>query len=74
MGRQVVTQELIDWADRIFVMDEKYDCHLTKLKSMFNTAGKKIDVLCILDIYDRGDLALVQLLKLRLAEFGILVT
>ena len=72
LGGQVVTQELIDWADRIFVMDEERDCHLTKLSLEFDTNGKRINILDIPDVYLRGDLILIEILKQRLGSFGIL--
>lgn len=73
LGGQVVTQDLINWADRVFVMDEKNDCHLTLLNSRFNTNGKRVDVLDIIDMYSRGNELLIELLKSKLASFGILI-
>jgi predicted protein tyrosine phosphatase len=37
-----VSQELIDWADKIFVMCERTDRHLTFLKENFNLTGKQV--------------------------------
>jgi predicted protein tyrosine phosphatase len=37
-----VTQELIDWADQIFVMSELDDGHLTFLETHFNLKGKAV--------------------------------
>jgi len=69
-GGQVVTQELIDWADRIFVMDENNDRHLTSLRNNFNVFDKDAYVLNVPDIYNRGNSVLVELLKKRLASIG----
>lgn len=72
-GGQVATQELVDWADRIFVMDEVHDRHRTRLMGMFEMRGKEVNVLDIPDKYNRGELALVRLLKSKLAKFSIAV-
>jgi predicted protein tyrosine phosphatase len=37
-----VNQELIDWADKIFVMSELEDRHLTHLEAHFNLKGKAV--------------------------------
>mgnify|MGYP001590929593 FL=1 len=73
-GGQVVTQELVDWADRIFVMDEINDQHRTRLTRMFEMRGKEVNVLGIPDRYDRGEMALVILLKSKLAVLNIPVS
>lgn len=73
-GGQVVTQKLIAWADRIFVMDEVHDQHRTKLMRMFETHGKEVSVLDIPDRYNRGEMALVRLLKSKLAVLNIAVS
>mgnify|MGYP001560939067 CR=1 FL=1 len=52
-----VTQELIDWADKIFVMSEKEEKHLTLLKERFNIGDKKIEVL---EVPDRYNIALAK--------------
>ena len=66
---QKVTQEMLDWADMIFVMSESEDGHVTYLKENFDLHGKKIHDLEILDRYDRGEPDLVNLLRQRLAPF-----
>jgi predicted protein tyrosine phosphatase len=68
---QILTPELIDWADRIFVMDEIDDLHLTKLNARFNTLNKDVTVLDIPDIFDRRDPLLPATLKSKLAVCGI---
>lgn len=73
LGGQVVTQKLIDWADKIFVMDEERGCHLTILKRKFNTVGKRIYGLDIMDIYSRNNPTLIELLKSGLAGFHIFI-
>lgn len=72
-GGQVATQELVDWADRIFVMDETHDQHRTRLMGMFEMHGKEVNVLDIPDRYNRGEIALVRLLKPKLIKFGIAI-
>ena len=47
-----VTQRLIDWADKIFVMDEEREKQLTYLRTNFNVTGKHIQVLGIPDTYN----------------------
>ena len=73
-GGQVVTQELVDWADRIFVMDETNDQHRTRLTRMFEMRGKEVSVLGIPDRYGRGEQVLVKLLKSKLATLNIAVS
>ncbi len=65
---QKVTQELIDWADKIFVMCELEDRHLTYLESRFNTKCKPIIDLDIPDRYERGSQELINLLASRLSK------
>ncbi len=73
LGGQLVTQELADWADRIFVMDENNDRHLSYLRKNLKVFGKDIYVLNIPDIYRRGDNVLVDLLKTKLNQYGVTV-
>lgn len=67
---QLVTQDLIDWADRIFVMDENNDHHLSQLREKFDIFDKDIYVLGIPDVYDRGDASLIAILKDKLRGIG----
>lgn len=66
-----VTQELVDWADIIFVMCERTDKHLTYLREHFNLGTKEIFDLDIPDfIYKtRGEPALVVDLTKRLKQY-----
>ncbi len=65
---QRVTQELIDWADKIFVMSELEDGHLTYLERRFNIKGKTVIDLDIPDRYERGSQELINLLVSRLSR------
>ena len=67
-GGQVIGQGLINWADRIFVM-EKWQ--LEYLAVTFDIEGKGITVLNISDIYGRGDENLIKILVSKLTELGI---
>ena len=61
-----ITEEMIDWADIIFVMDEEQKKAVTALEP---EAVSKVRVLNIPDIYTRNDPELVQMLKTRLSEY-----
>jgi predicted protein tyrosine phosphatase len=62
-----VTQELIDWADKIFVMSELEDGHLTFLETHFNLKGKAVYDLDIPDRYQRGSQELINLLAAKIS-------
>jgi predicted protein tyrosine phosphatase len=64
-----VTQELIDWADAIFVMSEKKDGHLTFIENNFSLKDKLDCDLEIPDNYDRDDRELIGLLREKIAQF-----
>ena len=64
-----VTQEVIDWADKIFVMSELEDGHLTFLETHFALKGKEVYDLEISDRYERGSQELVNLLASRLTRY-----
>ena len=66
---QKVSQDLIDWADKVFVMSERQDRHLSFLQQHFSLDGKEIYDLDVPDEYDRGDPELVQILRERLSKF-----
>ena len=70
---QLVTQELVDWADLIILMDEVCDRHLTRLILGFKLDNKPVAVLGIPNRYQPGDPVLVALLKEKLAMIGISV-
>jgi len=67
-GGQVVSQGLIGWADKIFVME---NWHLEYLAVTFDIEGKRITVLDTSDIYGRGDKNLIKILTSKLTELGI---
>ncbi len=64
----VVTQSNIDWADKIFVMSEREDRHLSSLKSRFDLTGKEVHDLDISDRYPYGSRELIDILHERLAR------
>jgi predicted protein tyrosine phosphatase len=65
-ARRPVSRELIDWADHIFVMEDK---HRVAILALVPEADKKITVLHIPDIYMRNDPELVEILKARLSKY-----
>jgi predicted protein tyrosine phosphatase len=67
-----VSQDLIDWADAVFVMSEKEDGHLTFIKNNFSVQGKAVCDLDIPDNYDTHDPELIGLLRKRIEEFMLL--
>jgi len=64
-ARTRVTQEHIEWADIIFVMEAQ---HLQRLRTQFKQAlsGKRLICLQIPDTYGAMSLELMELLKERL--------
>ena len=65
-ARVAVDRALVAWADRIFVMDERRERHLTLLKVRFPAQARKVVDLDVEDRWRRGDPTLVRLLKRRL--------
>jgi predicted protein tyrosine phosphatase len=66
-----VTRDLLEWADIIFVMDERTDKHRTILLERFsNISGleRKIRVLDVPDVYEYGDPELVSVLQQKLRQ------
>lgn len=63
-----VTQSHIDWADKIFVMNERRDMHWTQLEQSFDMDDKDVIDLDIPDVFERGAPELVSLLETKLAE------
>ena len=63
----LVSQELLHWADKIFVMCEREDRHSTLLKTRFPDLRRDLVDLDIEDRWYRGDPELVQRLLTRLA-------
>ena len=67
-----VSQDLIDWADIVFVMSEKEDGHLTFIENNFSPKDKLVCDLDVPDNYDTGDPELIGLLREKIAEFMLL--
>lgn len=59
-GSTFLTQEIFDWADRIFVMES---VHFDWIHSNLNTQGKHIIVLEIPDHYTYYSMELIELLQ-----------
>jgi len=68
-ARRVVTQNLVDWADVIFVMSEEEDAHATILERSFDLSGTRVVDLGIPDMYPRGSETLKELLLGRLGRY-----
>ena len=68
----VSSQDLIDWADLVFVMSEKDDGHLTYIESNFSLKDKRVCDLDIPDNYGRNDTELIGLLTEKVKEFLLL--
>jgi len=68
-ARTVVTQDLVDWADVIFVMSEAEDAHATILERSFDLSGTRVVDLGIPDMYPRGSEKLWELLRSRLGRY-----
>jgi predicted protein tyrosine phosphatase len=65
-ARIKVNQKLIDWADMIFVMENK---HKVLLKQRFALANKQLIVLDIEDNYRFGDAELIEIIKNALSDY-----
>jgi len=65
-ARTVISKELIDWADMIFVMEEHQKEALTRIDE---NSEAKIIVLGVDDHYLKGDPELIRILKRRLSEY-----
>jgi predicted protein tyrosine phosphatase len=64
---QPLTGELVEWADRIFVMCEREDGHRTLLRRRFPSLDRPVLDLDVEDRWRRGHPELVGLLRRRLA-------
>ncbi len=64
-----VRQHMVDWADKIFVMSEKEDKHISFLKKHFDLTGKEVYDLNISDKYGRNDPKLIKILKNKLSKY-----
>lgn len=67
-ARRRVSRDDIQWADRIFVMEEE---HRRRILRISPESGEKIVVLGIPDLYIRGDARLVRVLKEKLSQYGM---
>ena len=65
-ARRRISRDLIEWADRIFVME---DHHKRAILSICPEAESKIIVLNIPDIYMRNDPELIEILKMKLRKY-----
>lgn len=61
-----LSRELLEWADRIFVMNERDDLHQTQIRLRFPGVKRPIFDLDIEDRWFRGDPELVKRLLRRL--------
>ena len=61
-----ITRELLLWANRIFVMNERRDRHRTAIKMRFAGIDREIIDLDVADRWARGDPELVALIQKRL--------
>ena len=66
-----VTGELLSWADRVLVMEEHHRAHLLA-RHADALAGRPVEVLDIADDYRRGEAPLLEVLRARLGELGLL--
>jgi predicted protein tyrosine phosphatase len=62
----VVTRDLLDWADCVFVMNEGEDHHVTAIKRRFPGLSKEVIDLDIEDRWKRGHPELAKLIVSRL--------
>jgi predicted protein tyrosine phosphatase len=62
----VLTRELLLWADRVFVMNEREDQHRTLIRIRFPDVDRPLVDLDVEDRWHRGDPELVKLLTRRL--------
>jgi predicted protein tyrosine phosphatase len=64
-----LTRDDLDWAERVFVMDEKGDQHKTLIQVRFGKLNKPIIDLKIEDSWHRGAPKLKNLLQRRLKKY-----
>jgi predicted protein tyrosine phosphatase len=65
-AKTVVSKDLVNWADMIFVMEEH---HKEAVEEIDPNVGKKIIVLDIEDTYLRNDPKLTNILKEKLSKY-----
>jgi len=61
-----ISKELIDWADKVFCMEDK---HYQKVIEIEPEAESKTIVLCIEDIYIRGEQKLKEKLEEKVRKY-----
>jgi predicted protein tyrosine phosphatase len=64
-----LTRDDLDWAHRVFVMDEKEDQHKTLIQMRFGKVHRPIVDLEIEDLWRRGDPELQRLLLRKLRKY-----
>jgi predicted protein tyrosine phosphatase len=62
----MVTRDLLDWADHVFVMNETEDHHVTAIRRRFPSLAKIVIDLDIEDRWKRGHPELIKLILSRL--------
>ena len=62
----VITRELLDWADFVFVMNETEDHHVTAIRRRFPGLSREIIDLNVEDRWKRGHPELAKLIVSRL--------
>ena len=62
----VLTRDILLWADRVFVMNEREDQHRTLIRIRFPDVDRPLVDLDVEDRWHRGDPVLVKLLTRRL--------
>lgn len=65
----VITRELLDWADRIFVMNEVEDHHVTAIRRRFPGFAKEVIDLNVEDRWKRGHPELRRLIESRMEKY-----
>jgi predicted protein tyrosine phosphatase len=63
-----ITRDLLLWADRVFVMNEREDAHATLIKLRFPGVDRPLVDLDVEDRWGRGDPELLALLRRKLAS------
>jgi predicted protein tyrosine phosphatase len=66
---RAVTRELVLWADRVFVMNEREDHHATILRVRVPDVDRPVIDLNVPDRWRRGDPELVSILRRSLAPY-----
>lgn len=67
-ARIKLTQQLLNWADLVFVMENKHQKRILE-KFEFDVQSKILEVLDIEDYYEYMDEELISIFKLKLGDF-----